>query len=67
MPLNIELVTGGLKDRSLIVVNATKNVPSAIPSALRDALHGTLRDILKPIYFIVRDVASALKSAGEKQ
>jgi len=51
----------------MILANATKNVLSAISFALRGALNGMLRDTLKPIYFIVRDVAFALRSAGEKQ
>jgi hypothetical protein len=33
-------------------------------SALKDALNKTLRDILKPIYFIVRAVAFVPASAG---
>ena len=67
MLANTRLGIGGRKDRSLIVANATKSAPSATSSALRDALNGTLKDILRPIYFIVRGVASALRNAGEKQ
>jgi len=66
MPVNIKLEIGGHKDQSLIRKNAT-NVPSAISSVLRGALNEMLRAILKPTYFIARDVASVLKSAGEKQ
>ena len=67
MLVNIKLEIGDRKDLSLIVVSATKNVPSAISSALRGALNVMLRDILKPTYFTARGVASALRSAGGKQ
>jgi len=67
MLVNTKLEAGGHKDQSMILANATKNVLSAISFALRGALNGMLRDTLKPLYFIVRDVAFALRSAGEKQ
>jgi len=67
MLANYRLGSGGHRDQFLIVAYATKSAPSVISSALRDALNGMLRDILKPISFIVRDVVSVLRSAGEKQ
>ncbi len=67
MPVNIGLVTGGHKGLSSIIANATKNASSAISSAPMGALNEMLKDTLKQISFIARDVASVLKSAGEKQ
>jgi hypothetical protein len=62
MPANIRLVTGGHKDQSLIIVSAT-NVGSATFFVLRGALSSKQMGILKLIYFTVRDVVSALRSA----
>lgn len=67
MPGGIELVTGGRKDQSLIIANATKDASSVTSSALKGALNGMLRDILKPIYFIARVVVFVPLNAGEEQ
>ncbi len=67
MPASTKLAPGGHRDQPMISISAIKSAPFAISSALRDALNGTLRDTYRPIYFIVRGVASVLKSAGEKQ
>jgi hypothetical protein len=62
MPVNIRLVIGGHKAQSLIIVNAT-DVDSATFFVLRGALSSKRMGILKLIYFTVRDVVSAPRSA----
>ncbi len=62
MPVNTKPGVGVHKDLSLIIASAT-NVGSATFIVLRGVLNRMPMGILKPVYSIVRDAVSALRSA----
>ena len=65
MPVNIKPGPGGHKDHSLIAVNVL-NVACVIYFVLKGVLSRMSRDILKPIFFTVKGVASVSGNAGPK-